>query len=405
MVRAIGSTRLVVGVASFALVGGAGCAVPTQGATVEPWTRVAPGERVVGHRPGPRPSGTGTLALDWGDLDRTPAAAIGRGDYVVVQSWEHARLAALHRANPDLRVLMYKDVSAVVREPHESGVFATGVGYAEAERRGWLLTDGRGRRLEWSDWRGLHPVDVGRRDYQDAWLANVLTELRRHPWDGVMLDDTLTTLSHPTVGDRVSTQLPTDRAMYAATESFLRRVGPRLHRAGYLAIPNVTVAWDTWRSTLADWSRHVSGWENEHFVKWALGRGPRFGGADWRWKARMAAWCARRRVPLLAVTYGSRGDRAAQTYHRATWLLTWNGVTGASIYVPEEPSAGHRQPVANAALGRPAGPHRSVAGGVHRRAYTRGTVLVNPTGRTRQVHAVGRLVRLAPRTARILRHR
>lgn len=382
-------------VSAVALVAALGCA----GRLADPPLSTAPAPPVQ------RPSGTGTIALDWGDLDRTPVEAVARGDYVVVQSWEHQRLRALHQANPRLQVLMYKDVSAVVREPHESGLFATGVSHAQAERRGWLLTDERGRVLEWSDWRGLYPVDVGRRAYQDAWAANVLAELRRHPWDGVLLDDTLTTLSHPTVGDRVSTQLPTDEAMYAATDSFLSRVAPRLRGAGYLAVPNVTVDRETWRSTLADWSRHVSGWENEYFVKWGLGPGPRFGGADWRWKVRMAAWCARRRVPLLAVTYGSRRDRTAQVYHRATWLLTWNGATGASVYVPQEPAASHRQPRANVPLGRPSGPRRVVAGGVHRRAFTGGTVLVNPTARTREVPAAGRVVRLAPRTALVLRDR
>ncbi|MDN4161984.1 putative glycoside hydrolase [Nocardioides abyssi] len=394
MARAVRSSLLVSGAAVLVLGTPIGC-VPVAG----------PGEPAASAARAHRPSGTGTLALDWGDLDRTPVEAVARGDYVVVQSWEHARLRELHRANPALKVLMYKDVSAVVREPHESGVFSTGVSLAEAERRGWLLTDGRGRALEWADWRGLHPVDVGRRDYQDAWAANVLAELRQHPWDGVLLDDTLTTLSHPTVGGRVSTQIPTDEAMYAATSSFLARVAPRLRRAGHLAVPNVTVAWDTWRSTLQDWSRHVSGWENEYFVKWGLGPGPRFGGADWRWKVRMAAWCARRRVPLLAVTYGSRHDRAAQVYHRATWLLTWNGVTGASIYVPQEPAAGHRQPRANLPLGRPLTDRHVVAGGVHRRDYTRGTVLVNPTARAREVRAGGRGVRLRPRTALVLRRR
>ncbi|MBC9733912.1 putative glycoside hydrolase [Nocardioides marmotae] len=409
MAAEVGTARLVAVVALAAALAVAAVVVLAgvrgPGPQAQHAQQAAPGER---GRPAPasagtRPSGTGTIALDWGDLDRTPARAIARGDYVVIQAWEHARLRALHRANPALRVLMYKDVSAVVRRPHESGVFATGLGYAEARRGGWLLTDARGRRLEWSDWPGLFPVDVGDRGYQDAWAANVLAELRRHPWDGVMLDDTLTGLSHPTVGGRVSVQIPTDAAMYRATSSFLARVGPRLRRAGHLAVPNVTVEWDTWRSTLRAWTRHVSGWENEYFVKWGLGREPRFGAADWRWKVRMAAWCARRRVPLLAVTYGSGRDRATQVYHRATWLLTWNGVTGAGIYVPQEPSASHRQPAANQPLGRPAGPDRVVAGGLHRRAYTRGTVVVNPTGRTRTTRVAGEAVRLAPRTARIVR--
>jgi hypothetical protein len=356
-------------------------------------------------------SGSGVLALDWSDLDDTPRPA--SGDYLIMQPWEYARIPALKAANPRLRVLMYKDAAATVVEPHETGLYPTGVGYREASAHpSWFLTDREGRRLEWSDWRGLYPMNVASRAYQRAWGDNVLAELRAHDWDGVSIDDTLTYLSHPTVDDRVSTQIPDDAAMYRATESFLSRIGPRLRGAGYLAVPNVTIEWDTWRSTLADWSRYVSGWENEYFVKWGLDRETRFDDADWEWKMRMSAWCAARRLPLLAITYSSRSDRATMRYHRATWLLTWNGRTGASIFVPAEEGASHWSPRANTRLGAPRGAARQ-RDGVWTRTYARGMVLVNPTTHSRRVAVprgyrtttgkIVRTVRLGPRQARLLR--
>jgi hypothetical protein len=356
-------------------------------------------------------TGSGVVALDWTDLDDTPRAAAG--DYLVMQPWEYARIPALKAANPRLRVLMYKDAAATVVEPHETGLYPTGVGYREASAHPWwFLTDRGGHRLEWSDWRGLYPMNVANPSYQRAWGANVLAELQAHDWDGVSIDDTLTYLSHPTVGDRVSTAIPDDAAMYRASESFLSHIGPRLRDAGYLAVPNVTVEWDTWSSTLSDWSRYVSGWENEYFVKWGLDRETRFDDADWEWKMRMAAWCAKRRLPLLAITYSSRSDHATMRYHRATWLLTWNGRTGASIFVPAEEGASHWSPRANTRLGAPRGAARQRAG-VWRRSYTRGLVLVNPTTRARRVTVprgfrttrgkVIHTVRLGPRTARLLR--
>jgi hypothetical protein len=282
---------------------------------------------------------------------------------------------------------MYKDVAATVDKPHETGLFPTGVAYpdADAHHPGWFLTDGAGTRLEWADYPGLFPMDVGNRAYQDAWSAGVLRELRAHDWDGVMLDDTLTYLSHPTMDDRTSVQIPDDAAMYDATESFLARVAPRLRSAGYLAIPNLTVEWDTWSTVLPDWSRYVSGWENEHFVKWGLDPQPRFEGADWRWKMRMSAWCAARDLPLLAITYSSEHDVAAELYHRATWLLTWNGRTGASIFVPDEADASHWQPRASVDLGRPDGRRHRLDNGVYTRRYDDGLVLLNPTSRKRAV--------------------
>ncbi|GAA4692583.1 putative glycoside hydrolase [Nocardioides conyzicola] len=338
------------------------------------------------HRTGqPRqPTGVGVLALDWGNLDHTPRA--GAGDYVVVQAWEYPRIPALKAANPSLRVLMYKDGAASVATAHETGLYSTGVSYGEAAIRhpDWFLTDPSGRRLEWSDWAGLYPMNVADRGYQVAWAANVLAELRAHDWDGVMVDDTLTYLSHSTVGSRTSTQIPTDEAMRRATGSFLSHVGPRIKNAGYQVVPNVTVEWNTWRTTLTSWTRYVSGWENEYFTKWGLTTQSRFQGADWRWKYAMARWCARRNKPLLAITYSNRSDRAAQIYHRATWLLSWNGRTGASIFVPAEATADHWQPRSVSRIGTPAGPTRRTRAGVYVRRYSRGLVLVNPSGTARR---------------------
>ncbi|WP_028642439.1 putative glycoside hydrolase [Nocardioides sp. URHA0020] len=346
-------------------------------------------------------TGNGVLTLDWGDLAKTPQAS--RGDVVVMQSWEYPRIPALRRQHPGITILMYKDASAVVKEAESvTGRFPAGMGFAwaAAHHPSWFLRDRSGQMLEWSDWRGLYPMDVANSGYQQTWARNVIAELRAHRWDGVMMDDVLTVLSHPTVGGLVSTRLPDDRAQYAATESFLSHVAPRIRRRGYLAVPNLSVEWNNWRSTLTDWTRYVSGWENEHFTNWP-GSSTRFSGADWRWKFDAARWLAARRVPLLAVSYGSATDRVGQTYHRATWLLSWNGRTGASVYVPDQASSSHWMPAATRRIGRPLRAPVEHANGTWTRRFTRGTVLVNPTGRTHRVLSV----RLAPQTAVILARR
>jgi Hypothetical glycosyl hydrolase family 15 len=342
-------------------------------------------------------TGNGVLTLDWGDLDKTPQAP--RGDVVVMQSWEYSRIPALRKKHPGITILMYKDASAVVKEAESAtGRFPAGMGYdwVAANRPDWFLRDRTGRIIEWSDWRGLYPMDIADRGYQQTWSRNVLAELRAHRWDGVMMDDVLTILSHDTVGDRVSTRIPDDQAQYAATASFLSRVAPQIRRAGYLAVPNLSIEWDNWRTALSEWTPYVSGWENEHFTNWP-GQDGRFAGADWRWKLDAARWLAARKVPLLAVTYGPTRDRVGQTYHRATWLLSWNGRTGASVYVPDELDASHWLPAATRSVGRPLGPARERSDGTWTRRFARGVVAVNPTTQPRRVLGV----RLAPTTARI----
>ncbi|GAA4695035.1 putative glycoside hydrolase [Nocardioides conyzicola] len=359
-------------------------------------------------------SGNGVLTLDWGDLDKTPQAS--RGDVVVMQSWEFPRIPALRRQHPGVTILMYKDVSAVVKEAESTtGRFPAGMGYGWVARHhpSWLLHDSVGAIIEWSDWRGLYPINIANSAYQRTWSRNVLAELREHQWDGVMMDDVLTILSHDTVGGRVSTRIPDDEAQYAATASFLSRVAPQVRRAGYLAVPNLSVEWDNWRTTLADWTPYVSGWVNEHFTNWP-GSSDRFVGADWRWKFHAARWLAARDIPLIAVSYGSATDRVGQTYHRATWLLSWNGRTGASVYVPDEPSSSHWLPAATRSIGRPVGPAVRAADGTWTRRFSHGIVAVNPTASARPVALRGtytraerrvRAVRLAPTTAVILDNR
>lgn len=348
--------------------------------------------------------GAGTLALDAGDWDVQTDAY--RGDWVAMQPWEYDRIPALRAQNPDVRILMYKDVTATVSTlcttgpsgacDRDQAVLPAGVGYYRAARHHpeWFLRTAEGVPLEWSDWPGLHPMDIANPDYQQAWTRSVLSELQAHDWDGVMMDDTLTRLSHSVVDDAVSPQVPDDAAMYASTTSFLSAVGPQITGAGFLAVPNVTVYEDNWRSTLEQWSPYVSGWEFEYLTKYGLGTDVPFGDQDWQWRFDLISWAAERDVPVLAITYGTSADRAAQRYHRATWLLAWNGRTGASMYVPEESGVSFWLRRAIKDVGLPTGPLVTVDPDVRRRAYDDGVAVVNSGDVTRTVDLGGSYVHL-----------
>ncbi|WP_345521531.1 putative glycoside hydrolase [Nocardioides conyzicola] len=371
--------------------------------------------------PAPRSPSAGTLALDPGDWDAQPDAF--RGDWVVMQPWEYDRIPALKEQNPNVRVLMYKDVTATVSNACVTGptgkcdqdqeILPAGVGYWSALRDhpDWFLRTAEGDTMEWSDWPGLHPMDITNPDYQQAWTDSVVSELQAHDWDGVMMDDVLTRLSHTVVGDAVSPQVPDDAAMYAATTSFLSNVGPQITAAGYLAMPNVTVYEDNWRPTLEQWTPYVSGWEFEYLVKYGFGEDQPFGDEDWQWRFDLISWAAEYDVPVLAVTYGTSYDEAAQLYHRATWLLAWNGRTGASMYVPEESGVSFWLSGATADVGAPAGPVETPAAGVRLRPYAEGVAVVNSGDETRTVPLGGRYlvrgepadrVELGPRSAAVL---
>lgn len=345
----------------------------------------------------------GVLALRDGDAAATPALSGSPGDlgYVVLQAWEHGRIAAIKAASPGVRVLVYKDASATVEyaattdaagNQGDNALLPAGVGYywARANAPSWFLTDAGGQPVEWADYPGVWPMDVGNPAYQRAWLDNVLSEVRTNGWDGVMLDDTVSYLSHPTVGDVVGTQIPTDAAQLEAMSSFLATVGPGLTSAGFLAVPNVTLSWQNWRAVLDRWSPHVSGWLLEYFIKWGLTSDyPRMGGDDWASRLEIVERAQELGRFVLAVTYGSAADTDLQAYHRASWLLAWDGRGGASVYVPSETATPHVMSAAMTDVGAPRGRRYAVRGGaVWRRDFTAGTALVNP-GLTRQIVDLG----------------
>ncbi|HMY98491.1 MAG TPA: hypothetical protein PLU79_02460 [Burkholderiaceae bacterium] len=67
---------------------------------------------------------------------------IHQGSYLVLQPWEYARIPALKAKNPNLKILMYKDVSATRKDVEwATGIASTGVTYQEAAANNWLLTD------------------------------------------------------------------------------------------------------------------------------------------------------------------------------------------------------------------------------------------------------------------------
>jgi len=374
-------------------------------------------------------SSAGVLALRNGDIAASPELWASTADsvgYVVLNAWEHTRIAALKAARPDLKVLVYKDVSATVAYAttvdangvrRDNALLPAGVGYewARTNAPSWFLRDAAGKPLEWADYRGVWPMDVGDPGYQKVWLDNVVTEVRRNGWDGVMLDDTLTYLSHPTVGGAKSTQIPDDAAMLRATGSFLSTVGSGLKAAGYLAVPNVTLTWQNYRQVLTSWSPSVSGWLLEYFVKWGLTSSyPSMGGADWASRMDIVETAQSLGTFVLAVTYGGAGDSTLATYQRGSWLLAWDGRAGASMYVPSEGSASHLIPAALTDVGAPVSARRALGGGsVWRRDFTGGVVLVN-TGNAPTTVALGgsftdmagrsvSSVTLAPTSAAILR--
>lgn len=341
---------------------------------------------------------------------------VGAYRYVILNSWDWRRIAAVKAQSPNTKVLVYKDMASTrddaVHGGRDQAFLQSGVGYADASRHhpSWFLRDTGGARVRWADWPHAWQMDVGNPAYERAWSRNVMRELRSRGWDGVFVDGAT---AHPqapwALNGRVFAKYRTDGAYQRATTRFLRRVAPAIERRGRLVVANINDAgFPLWRT----WLRYLSGTSREWWAKSATAPGAGLlAGADWSAQLQLLRTSEAAHKIFIAITYGPPTDTRSLLYARATFLLAENDSTSAFVY---SSGCGTRawSPSPAQQLGTPDGPAVAV-GAVWRRDFTGGTVLVNPSDATATVSLGGLLVTpggllvksvsLAARTATVLK--
>lgn len=330
-------------------------------------------------------AGIGLLANRNGDA---PAAgSTGRYSYVVLKPDEYFRIPALKAANPNVKILVYKDMAATVTYTVHNGVddpfLPSGVGwaYANSTHPEWFLQDMAGNRIEWADYSQRWWMDIGLPAFQDAWAANVKTEMLKYGFDGVMIDDTNAIRGgHLPAGVNIA-KYPTDTAYAAATESFLARVSPQLIGSGLQVIPNFGWYWSpTWKVLSIRWHQYVTGSMMEFWTKpgqTSAGYG-RLTDNHWDYQMDQMSVAESMGKVFLPVTYGAMSDVTTQRYARASFLLAWAGGASTYFWTPETTNTDPYTPDWTADVGAPTGAKFAVGIG-WRRTFTGGTVVVNPT--------------------------
>jgi hypothetical protein len=146
------------------------------------------------------------------------------------------RLAAIKRANPKAKVLMYfaSSLTTVAQRVDAGSVDAENTDWILQNHRDWLLPDREGRPVEGRSWSVKYWADPGNRDWQDFFAAklNDALESSGGAWDGVILDEFMTghtsTAAAWAGGGRQQVKYPTDQAWQEAQLAFLRRVAPQV---------------------------------------------------------------------------------------------------------------------------------------------------------------------------------
>jgi len=310
-----------------------------------------------------------------------------RLQYVVLQDWQANRMRELKAANPNLKVLVYKNLLAS-QTPAPDGFRATGVTYEEADSAhpDWFLQNTDGQRFTLRNYAYQWAMDVGNPGYQQRWAENVVADVKAQGWDGVFIDNVNPTMKYYAEVSSVA-KYPTDEAYAAATQSALAAITPRLRAAHMLVFANFG-SWSDYDATVTPWLKYVDGAMEEMFAKFdpTMGAGYR-DEAEWTRQLEELQETQRQGKVFLAITHSTANDEAAALFGWASVLL---GAQGKAAYEMAETYADETWfPEYEYDIGQPLGAESRDANGVHRRVFTSGLVLVNPTDAAQTVDLDG----------------
>jgi hypothetical protein len=330
------------------------------------------------------PAGHVFSAIDTAASIPNYGTAATRNGYVVLQAWQTQKMEELHRSNPNVKVLVYKNLGFSASGATPEGTSPSGVAYGEA-KPSWFLKNTSGQNFTGEGFPWLWAMDIGSREYQEKWTQNVVSELTSKGWDGVLLDDASATMKYHYNPSAIA-KYPSDASYAAAMESALAYIGPRIQAAGKLAIPNFAT-WVETPQTYDNWLQYVSGALDEMFVKWgrsAPGEGYREPG-QWKTQMEEARYANQHGKIFLAFTQGTTGDTQAQRYGYASVLMGSESASLSSYAYTPNYATEQWMPEYEYEIGSPTGLASVGSEGVWRRGFSNGLVLVNPSNTTRTV--------------------
>ena len=314
-------------------------------------------------------------------------AAVARSSAIVVlNSWDFRLIPVLKRANPKVQVWVYKDLSGVrsddctvrggscgacARGVTDGIDLSSGMGYCWVKRNhpDWLLDAvGTGLPFHFKNYPQIWETDYGNASYQRQWVQNVLADVRDHGWDGIDVDNALTTAA----AYGVAAKYPTDAAVQAATYSALQKIGPVLHDAGVPAVFNVGYA-TAFPQLWQRWLGPVDGLEQEFYLSFSSR--PNAVGAAWSTYEDEVSSCTAQHKSCLfhAGEFSDAVTSQTRQYALASFLLATDGrqflSVGGETSTSSEPSL---------ALGGRLSEMFQV-GASWRRYFAQGLAVVNPS--------------------------
>lgn len=198
----------------------------------------------------------GAMCGFWNAIGGTPSPSditshAARYDIVVLNAWETDAMRQLRQLNPNVHVLVYKDLASTRSYPGaivngaDAALLPTGVGLVETDREHpeWFALDNNGRRIEWSKAYGDHwQMAVWDPAYQRQWASNVTAEVVRAGWDGVLADNDMVHLGFYSdqLLEGTDTREESDQKLRDGLDRMIDVAGNSLAAAGKMLVPNIS---------------------------------------------------------------------------------------------------------------------------------------------------------------------
>ena len=322
-----------------------------------------------------------------------------RYDMAVWEAWNKPLLPVARAAVPHLKAVMYRQLFFVTSKDVGDGATAATYDSVVKQHPDWLLRHTNGDLVNIPDYPQYWAVDPANTQWQSYWIAKTLSDVIGGGWDGVFIDDVLTTVAaHQLSGRPPLAGYPNDASLQAAVQQFLARIYPVFQRQGKLVILNVSDS-DRYPGLLEQWLQVSDGYMEEHFA-----------GDGWTWGDEVATrqleamrLAAQRGKWMLCMTYGAWSDRGKMDQSMAAYLVGAHPkITWAYRPPGDGPVEGLGYPEWVRELGKPISEPEQV-NGLWRREFAAGSVVVNPTPQPLTDQADGRHEVIEPRGYRVWR--
>jgi hypothetical protein len=335
------------------------------------------------------------------------AQEANRYQVIVLEPVDHAMVAPLKAANPNLKVLMYTNLLA--SSPIDQMAWGQCTAYAtdNAQHPNWFLLDQSGHRIGLLGYAGNYLMDVGNPAYQQACISRAASMAHQYGFDGVYFDGATANLIWAVPTGTSVAAYPTQTGWLAAEYSILSYATPQLHAQHLLSVANIgggaTVAglWQKWNSVL-------DGAEEESWMDTSVAY-------YWPQMLADAAWSEAN--GKLAVLHSHYTTQAGNRFALAAMMLNAGGQSSYSTANADYQTSELWFPDYTLAqsLGAPIGPYRHLSNGADTRVFANGLVVVNPMSTGVPTFSLGggtytgsgltnvRSVSLAPASGLILR--